>query len=149
MCITPPLCIRGGKLWFLIPVEKTGAWLHKMLVFLVLVFFFPILVMFLISWTTIYWSFALSLQKDSSSSHSLFPCPSFVPISNGCHTFPLSLCTNLAAERKRTTGIFLFLLILITFSLFEKHFSLCCLHFELVSEAGWARVCFIWIWDGG
>lgn len=40
MCITPPLCIRGGKLWFLIPVEKTGAWLHKMLVFLVLVFFF-------------------------------------------------------------------------------------------------------------
>lgn len=27
MCITPALCISGGKLWFLVLVEKTGAWL--------------------------------------------------------------------------------------------------------------------------
>lgn len=136
MCITPALCISGGKLWFLVLVEKTGAWLVVTENVGVSCFgcFFP----------TLFWLCFQSGEQQLGEvlpsnfkasggfliSHSLFPCPSFLLSLSACVTSSLSPCTNLAAERKRTTGIFVILLILIPLSLFGSIFSLCYLCFE-------------------
>lgn len=153
MCIIPPLCTSGGKFWFLIPVEKTGAWLvltENVGVSCFGYFFFRLLFKFLISVATICWSFALYIQGFRRIPHPHIPCFPALPFSlspSGCLTSSLSLCTNLAAERKRTREN-LILLILITSSLLGKCLFLVLSVFwalsSCLSEAGWARACFIY-----
>lgn len=136
MCMTPALCISGGKLWFLVLVEKTEAWLVVTENVGVSCFgcFFPPSFGYVFNQVSNnlvkFCPLTSRLQEDSSSSHSLFPCPSFLLSLSACVTSSLSPCTNLAAERKRTTGIFVILLILIPLSLFGSIFSLCYLCFE-------------------
>lgn len=115
---------------------------RKCCCFLFWLFIFPLLVMFLISWATVCWSFALWLEGFRRIPHPHIPCFPALPFSlspSGCCTFLLSLCTNLA-ERKKTTGIFLVLLILITLSFFGNHlFFVLCVFWALAScasEAG-------------
>lgn len=135
---------------FLWRKQELGLCLQKMLVFLVLVIFSRLLVTFLISVATICWSFALYLQGFRRILHPHIPCFPALPFSlspSGCLTSSLSLCTNLAAERKRTREN-LILLILITSSLLGKCLFLVLSVFwalaSCLSEAGWARACFIY-----
>lgn len=96
MYITPPLCISVEKLWSLIPVEETGAWL---VVTENIGVFFPLCgyvfnqlsnkFVFLLKFCPLTSS---GLQEDSSSSHPLLPCPSFLPVSQWMsHIFSLPL----------------------------------------------------------
>lgn len=96
MYITPPLCISVEKLWSLIPVEETGAWL---VVTENIGVFFPLCgyvfnqlsnkFVFLLKFCPLTSS---GLQEDSSSSHPLLPCPSFLPVSRWMsHIFSLPL----------------------------------------------------------